>query len=130
MIRRLVQFQHSVSSPALSTFAMNFSIRSGQLRFFSGSQVSSLWENPFQWIRNSRDPFFLKWTSITLSTYAEYQSHYSYLTVKIDHIHVNQRQLLCFQVGENLSYWLGIVSTTHYNLCQTAKSIRLRRECA
>lgn len=53
---------------AFSNFPINFAMSSGQFRFLSGSHVSSVALNPFHLIKNSFVPFFLKRTSITLST--------------------------------------------------------------
>ena len=104
---RIIHFQQHLQLLALSTLAMNFSIRSGQLRFFSGSQVSSLCEKPFQWMRNSREPFFLKWTSITLSTCTEDQPCDSYFHF-VSASHCFRTNLVTFSRKGLLKGWWSI----------------------
>lgn len=65
---------------AFSTFCINFSMRSGQFRFFSGSHVSSAGPNPFHLIRKSFVPFFLKCTSTIFSTSNSFELSFSSLS--------------------------------------------------
>lgn len=111
------RFHHNAGSLALLTFSINLSIRCGQFRFFSGSQVSSLWEKPFQWIRNSRDPFFLKWTSITLSTYTKDQSNHRYSNGGYLFMEIKEN-LFCFKFGEN-SHPGWELHPQHTTICAT-----------